>query len=179
MTQKKYRLKENLFLIEGDKTVAEVLQSTVKIEKIFATADFIKQQNLQKLTSNLVEVDYADIRKASLLKTPQQSLALCRIPEKIPLPENLNSGLYIFLDDIQDPGNLGTIIRICDWFGVEHLFCSENTADVYNPKVIQASMGSFARVKTTYTEFDLLKEIAAQSGTKIYGKFLSGNSIFT
>ncbi|HSH19155.1 MAG TPA: RNA methyltransferase [Draconibacterium sp.] len=176
---KKIRIKENLFLVEGDKNVSEVLVSKFIVEKLFATSNFLAKNKLQLNKANLViETTQQDINKASLLKNPQNSIALCRLPELTNLPEKADSDLWIYLDDIQDPGNLGTIIRICDWFGIDYLFCSPKTADVFNPKVIQASMGSFCRVNVFYTPFEPIFRLAAKSNTAILGAFLVGENIY-
>lgn len=179
LAQKKFRLREKMFLVEGDKNVNEVLNSEIKIEKLFATDTFLLEHN--KASKNIelvVVVSKKDIEQASLLKSPQNSIALCHLPESKTLPEKIDDDLCIYLDDIQDPGNLGTIIRICDWFGIKHLFCSLKTADVYNPKVVQASMGSFCRVKAFYTPFDKIASIAKNQEIPIIGAFLEGNNIY-
>ena len=133
--------------------VAEVLDSKFVVEKLYATNSFIIKNNLKINNEKIVaEVSREDIGKVSLMKNPQNSIALCALPAQKELPETIDSDLCIFLDEIQDPGNLGTIIRICDWFGIEHLFCSPETADLYNPKVIQSTMGSFCRVNVYYSE---------------------------
>jgi TrmH family RNA methyltransferase len=100
------------------------------------------------------------------------------MPELATLPEKIDTDLLVYLDDIQDPGNLGTIIRICDWFEIKYLFCSLKTADLYNPKVIQASMGSFCRVEVCYTHFEPIARLASKSGVPIYGAFLDGKNIY-
>lgn len=176
---KKYRVKENLFLVEGDKNVQEVLNSVYIVEQLFATKDYLKEN--QKLTDKanfVAEVEQSEIKKASLLQNPQRSLAICRLPKQSDLPKTLNNNLSVFLDEIQDPGNLGTIIRICDWFSIEYLFCSPNTADMFNPKVIQASMGSFSRVKVVRTEFAEVLQLARNTSTPIFGAFLEGQNIY-
>lgn len=178
LSEKKYRLKERLFLVEGDKNVKEVLASDFIIEKLFATHSFIERTSNVEKAKQISEVAKDEISKASLLMSPQNALALCLLPEHESLPENLDS-LSLFLDEIQDPGNLGTIIRICDWFGIKQLFCSPGCADLFNPKVIQASMGSFCRVKTWNTEFLPVSQIARKSESIITGAFLDGENIFT
>jgi RNA methyltransferase, TrmH family len=176
---KKIREKESLFLVEGDKNVSEVLDSKFIIEKLFATSSFlINNQTILSNVKLVTEVSKEDINQASLLKSPQNSLALCRLPNSTELPEKINSNLTIFLDEIQDPGNLGTIIRICDWFGIEHLFCSPKTADIFNPKVIQSSMGSFCRVNVWYTPFETVSALANKLKIPIYGAFLDGENIY-
>jgi TrmH family RNA methyltransferase len=179
LANKKNRIKESLFLVEGDKMVAEVLESKFAVEKLYATNSFIVK-NKPKIKNEKVvtEVTREDIEKASLMKNPQNSIALCKLPAEKELPIKIDSDLGIFLDEIQDPGNLGTIIRICDWFGIEHLFCSPKTADLFNPKVIQSSMGSFCRVNVWYTAFEPVVELASKSEMKILGAFLDGENIY-
>ena len=176
---KKIRIKENIFVVEGDKNVSEVLDSKFNIEKLFATSTFLANYKTELKNAKIViEVTKDEINQASLLKTPQNSIALCTLPDSKTLPEKIDTNLSIYLDDIQDPGNLGTIIRICDWFGIEHLFCSPKTADLFNPKVIQASMGSFCRVDICYTPFESVARLASKSGVPIYGAFLDGENIY-
>lgn len=176
---KKNRIKENLFLVEGDKNVSEVLSSNIIIEKLFATSSFLTNNpSFKNRVKQVSEVLQQDINHASLLKNPQNSIAICVLPETKELPKMLNSDLCIYLDDIQDPGNLGTIIRICDWFGINQLFCSPKTADMFNPKVIQASMGSFCRVEAWQTPFEPVVQLAKKSGVKIIGAFLDGENIY-
>ena len=176
---KKIRAKENLFLVEGDKIVAEVLESKFQVEKLYATSTFIVKNESRIKNSRIVtEVNREDINQASLMKNPQNSIAICTLPAEKELPERIDSNLSIYLDEIQDPGNLGTIIRICDWFGIELLFCSPKTADLFNPKVIQASMGSFCRVKVWHTDFEPVAQVAHKSGLSILGAFLNGENIY-
>ena len=176
---KKIRVKENLFLVEGDKNVSEVLVSQFNIEKLFATSAFLtKNKSLLKKAKVVIEVTQEEINKASLLKNPQNSIALCTLPGLRSLPEKPDSELCIYLDDIQDPGNLGTIIRICDWFGINQLFCSLKTADLFNPKVIQASMGSFCRVEVYYSLFEPVAQLADKYEIPIIGAFLDGKNIY-
>ena len=176
---KKIRTKEKLFLVEGDKNVSEVLSSNFKIEKLLATSSFLANNILWKNRVKLIEeVSQQDIIQASLLKSPQNSIAICTVPEVKELPEIFNSDLSIYLDDIQDPGNLGTIMRICDWFGINQLFCSPKTADLYNPKVIQASMGSFCRVEVWHIPFEPIAQIAKNLGIPVIGTFLDGENIY-
>lgn len=180
LEQKKFRLKEKAFVVEGDKNVSEVLNSKFIIEKLFATRIFLEKNiSIIKDLKIISEVTKEEIGQASLLKSPQNCIAVCTLPETKKLPVSLDKNLKIFLDDIQDPGNLGTIIRICDWFGVEQLFCSLNTADMFNPKVIQASMGSFCRVNVYYSTFEQVAKLAKESGCEIYGAMLTGRNIYT
>jgi RNA methyltransferase, TrmH family len=180
LANKKNRIKENLFLVEGDKMVTEVLDSKFVVEKLYATNSFIiKNKSKIKNQKVVTEVTREDIDKASLMKNPQNSFALCTLPVEKELPIKIDSDLSIYLDEIQDPGNLGTIIRICDWFGIEHLFCSPKTADLFNPKVIQSSMGSLCRVNVWYTAFEHVLELASKSEMTVLGTFLNGENIYT
>ncbi len=176
---KKYRTKENLFLVEGDKMVLEVIQSCLQIRELILAPDFQYRDKIQnKNISKITEVEYRELKQCSFLKNPQSSMAICEIPAKKSLPETLSSGLSIYLDGVQDPGNMGTIIRICDWFDIEHVFCSPDTVDLYNPKVIQASMGSFNRIHLMECNFEEMQKVAAISNTSIFGAFMDGNNIY-
>ena len=180
LEQKKFRIKEKAFIVEGDKNVSEILNSNFNIEKLYATKKFIdKNISFIKDLKTITEVTRDEIFVASLLKSPQNSIAICTLPDTKKLPEKLDKKLKIYLDDIQDPGNLGTIIRICDWFGVDQLFCSLNTADMFNPKVIQSSMGSFCRVNVYYSSFEEVAGRATESDSKIYGALLTGENIYS
>ncbi|HCE56462.1 MAG TPA: RNA methyltransferase [Prolixibacteraceae bacterium] len=180
LLDKKNRIEENLFVVEGDKIVSEVLSSGFKIERLFVTNTFLEKHsfNLSK-ASAVIEVLQDEIKKASLLKTPQNCIAICQLPAPIKFPSEMTEPLTLFLDDVQDPGNMGTIIRICDWFGIKQVYCSPGCADLFNPKVIQASMGSFCRVDVITSTFDKVETIAHASGVKICGAFLDGENIYT
>jgi len=177
---KKQRQKEQLFVVEGDKNVLEVLSSeNFRVSEIYGTESFLAtNKRLVSPAGRIITVTPEEIKKASLLKNPQNALALCLIPEQENKVPRVND-FSIFLDGLQDPGNLGTIIRICDWFGIYSLFCSPETVDVYNPKVIQASMGSFCRVKLHYTAFDTLADMLTRSGIPLFGTFTDGLNIYT
>jgi len=178
LAEKKYRQKEQMFLIEGDKIVTEALLSSIRIKELYATAEFLNEnRQLIVHAENIIPSEKGDIMKLSLQKQPQNSLALCNLPPVLALPGKLN-GFSLYLDGIQDPGNLGTIIRTCDWFGMDYLFCSPDTADVYNPKVIQSSMGSFCRVKIIYTEFEALAEFAERMNVPLIGTFTEGENLY-
>ncbi|MCY1721612.1 RNA methyltransferase [Prolixibacteraceae bacterium Z1-6] len=180
LATKKYRTKEQLFLVEGDKMVAEVLQSDLKIKELIITSDF--PHSIQNQSINIEKTTVADhkqLKQASLLNHPQNSMAICRIPNPRKFPNQLPNALSVYLDGIQDPGNLGTIIRICDWFGIEDVFCSPDTVDLYNPKVIQASMGSFNRINLLECEFSDIKTLAKKSDTQIFGTFMDGKNIYS
>lgn len=179
LAQKKARHKDQLFLVEGDKTILDVLQSSLRVKELLATESFVleHEQHLHRVEKVTV-TSINDIKKASLLKSPQNSLAVCHLPPAALIPLKL-SGINFYLDGIQDPGNLGTIIRICDWFGIEYLFCSPDTADIYNPKVIQSSMGSFCRIKTIYAPFSDISFLASRSKIPVFGTFMEGKSLYS
>jgi TrmH family RNA methyltransferase len=166
LKQKKFRTQHQLFVVEGIKVVEEFLNSDYELDAIFAVDDRFSQYN-QKFT----KVDSKELAKLSGFSTPNKVLATFKIPNPISVDW---SGLVVALDDINDPGNLGTIIRLCDWFGIEYLVCSEATVDCYNPKVVQASMGSHTRVNITYV--DLKKTLSAASNCM--GTFMDGDSIY-
>jgi TrmH family RNA methyltransferase len=168
LQQKKYRQKYNLFVAEGVKVVEELLNSNFEIEKLFATPDY--QLNLNH--ERLVTISNAELKKISQLKSPNKVLGLFKIPE---VTSELSKGLIVALDEINDPGNLGTIIRLCDWFGVSTLVCSRDTVDCYNQKVVQSSMGSLTRVAIVYKDLvpflnttDLPTYIADMDGNNVY-----------
>jgi TrmH family RNA methyltransferase len=166
LKQKKFRIQHQLFVVEGLKVVQEFLNSDYELVEIFAVDDHFSQYN-QKLT----RVDAKELSKISGFSTPNKVVAAFKIPS----PKAINwSALVVALDSINDPGNLGTIIRLCDWFGIENLVCSEATVDCYNPKVVQASMGSHTRVNITYTDLKKALPLAPNS----MGTFMDGVSIY-
>jgi TrmH family RNA methyltransferase len=180
LSQKKYRLIEKLFLAEGNKLVTEILNSDFKVELLLSTTDF--SDSFGSTLTNVKEVISVmpdDIKKASLLKTPQQVLALCEIPRNNFSFDNLSDDLVLCLDNIQDPGNMGTILRIADWFGIHNICTSKNSVDVYNPKVIQASMGAILRVKVFYLDLEELIKKANRAKLPTFGAFLSGKNIYS
>lgn len=170
LSQKKTRDKENLFIVEGVKIVQEFLQNGWPYKKIYATKQWIIEHQIKEA----VEVEAFELKKISLFTTPQK---VVMIAEKKPelLSFQFSKKITIILDGIQDPGNLGTIIRICDWMGIYQIIASEDTADQYNSKVVQASMGSLMRVNIIYKN---LPEALKNSDCKIYGATLSGKNIF-
>ncbi|MEY8760050.1 TrmH family RNA methyltransferase [Chryseobacterium tongliaoense] len=143
LDKKKFRQKYNLFLVEGNKIICELFNSKFKIKEILST----DPQKLDRTDIPVTHISDNELKKISFLKTPKDSVAICYLNPEEKLGD-LN--IQLVLDGIQDPGNLGTIIRLADWFGIEQIICSEDTVDFYNPKVIQASMGSFTRVNMVY-----------------------------
>lgn len=170
---KKNRNKENVFVAEGPKLVEALLQVSTPCF-IAATADWIEVNSHLKVLE-MVEVTDKELKKISFLQHPQQVLGIFK---QEPQPKlHLENSLSIALDDIQDPGNLGTIIRIADWFGIRTILCSENTVDVYNPKVIQATMGSIANVNVIYVNLEEVIK-ALPKTFPIYGTLLDGENIY-
>ena len=153
LQNKKFRLQFKCFVVESIKNVNEMLNSDYKVQQIFATESLIERfKNRDDVSINLIKEN--EMKRISALKTATDVLAVVKIPKK---KNNFDFyGVNIVLDDVKDPGNLGTIIRICDWFGVKNIYCSEETVDMYNPKVVQSTMGSISRVNIIYTD---LKEM--------------------
>lgn len=179
LNKKKYRIKEKLFLAEGDKIILEVLNSGFTVQTLIATEDFIDQNtNLANRAEQLIQTEKEQIKKAGFLQSPPNSIAICTLPQKPDLPHKIDK-LSFYLDGIQDPGNLGTIIRTCDWYGIQNIFTSTDTADVFNPKVIQASMGSFCRVNVIPVDIQLLENLIQQSKLPVYGAFMDGKNIYS
>lgn len=170
LDKKKFRQKYNLFLVEGNKTLSELKDSSYKVREIFSTEP--SAEALEDFDHKIItEITPRDLKKISFLQHPKDSLALVEIPSETSPKE---PSFELVLDGVQDPGNLGTLIRLCDWFGLEQLICSEDTVDLYNPKVIQASMGSFTRVEVIYTNLSsyLSNTDAAVIGTDMQGENL-------
>ncbi len=180
LNRKKSRDESGLFLVEGNKMVEEVLRSDFKTETLICTTGFLKQHpEIKSKVNELIEADSESIQKASLLQNPQDSMALVYMPPNNEPKIDLKNNLILALDFIQDPGNLGTILRIADWYGIDTVICSENTVDVFNPKVIQASMGAIFRVKTWYTALDSYLNEIVSNQIPVYGTFLEGKNIYT
>ena len=171
LEQKKYRRKEGLFVAEGPKVVGDLIAAGFKPRMLFAVNEWIQQKRI----TTAQEVTEDELRKLSFLQHPQQVLGIFEMP--IQSQENALSDneLYLALDGVQDPGNLGTIIRLADWFGIQTIYCSEDTADVWNPKVIQATMGSIARINVVYTD---LQELIGHTKMPVYGTLLDGQDIY-
>jgi len=176
LQQKKFRNEEGLFIVEGPKMVSEVLKSDFKVRQLYATSNWTPDQH----TSLPLEIlSDAEMERVSGLQTPNKVMAVVEMPALDGPVNILSKGLHLLLDQIQDPGNLGTIIRIADWFGIASVICSPDTADVFNPKVIQASMGSVFNVKIHYTSLaDVLIKNAAGNKWPVYATLLAGENIY-
>ena len=178
LEQKKKRREEQLFIAEGPKVVSELLPYfTCRL--IVAEPSWLAIHP-EVRAAEIIEATNEELRKASFLKAAQEVLALFELPT-YPIPYNVASKeLCLALDDVQDPGNLGTIIRVADWFGIRHIFCSIGTADAFNPKVVQATMGAISRVQVHYIElYDFLRSVKQQQPSiPLYGTFLEGENIY-
>jgi TrmH family RNA methyltransferase len=176
LQHKKFRREAGFFLVEGHKSIIEFANSPYQIETVYHIPRFDSKVLKLSQKINLCEISVTDLEKVSSLKTPQDVVAQIKIPAWGPLGHNELKGKFsLVLDGIQDPGNMGTIIRIADWFGIEQIICSEDTVDVYNPKVVQASMGSLARVKVYYTG---LSSFLSLVKLPVFGALLNGNNIY-
>lgn len=171
---KKNRKKEGVFVAEGHKLVGDLLPH-FHCRLILATNTWLKEHH-DIQADEIIEITSEELVKASLLKTPQEVLAIFEQPQYDYTTDVIKNSLCLALDDIQDPGNLGTIIHLADWFGIEHIFCSQGTVDVYNSKVIQATMGALARVKVHYCNLPEL--ISSLKDVPVYGTFLDGENIY-
>jgi TrmH family RNA methyltransferase len=168
LQQKKYRQTHQLFIAEGVKVIQELLLSNFMLEHLFVTENLF--ETVSSDTKTLISE--SDLKKISCLATPNNCLALFKIPNEKKI---LHDGLIVALDEVRDPGNLGTIIRLCDWFGVKQIVCSTNSVDIYNPKVVQATMGSISRVNIVYTN---LVEFLSNADDEIFGTFMDGKNVY-
>jgi RNA methyltransferase, TrmH family len=180
LQKKKVRDDERLFLIEGDKIVKEFLMSKVCLKLLIAKPEFISSlsSEMKKYTGEVESVSHDELRKISSLKTPHNAMAVVSMPDSKIVPEDIHTGLTVTLDFVQDPGNLGTIIRAAAWFGIRDIVCSKNCVDVYNPKVIQATMGAILNVRIHYSDLEVFLGRASKKGISIYGTFLEGESVY-
>lgn len=176
LSQKKYRDETGLFIAEGTKLVNDLTPSFA-CSMLIATGDWLKN-NAKINATELIEVEENELQKITNQKSPQGVLAVFEKPVYKWTNDNLSSKLSLALDDIQDPGNMGTIIRVADWFGITDIFCSEHSADAFNTKTVQATMGALARVRVhTVNLADFLENISPE--VPIYGTFMDGENIYT
>ena len=162
LSQKKFRDEYGVFVVEGEKLVSEALHSRFKVRDVYRTED----------------VGEAAMARMSSLSSPSPVLATVERPADLASAVLPASGLFLALDGIRDPGNLGTILRVADWFGIDAVFASPDTVDVFNPKVVQATMGAIFRVKFHYADIPALCQSALQAGGAVYGTFLDGENIY-
>lgn len=168
LSRKKHRNQHQLFVVEGKKGVDEFLNSSFELYHLFAATD-----DFEVTSDKFTKITGSELKKISNLSTPNTALALFKIPKNTAIDY---TKLIVALDDVRDPGNLGTIIRLCDWFGIRHLVCSDTTVDCYNPKVVQASMGSLKRVSTHYLDLQIFLK---SSSMPKFGAFMEGADIYT
>ncbi|HEU4790980.1 MAG TPA: RNA methyltransferase [Flavobacterium sp.] len=168
LQQKKHRFANQLFFAEGVKVIQELVKSNFELEHLYTT-----NEDFTDVTSNKRSViSENELNKISALSTPNTCLAVFKIPLESKIIE---SGLVVALDSIRDPGNLGTILRLCDWFGIQQLICSKETVDIYNPKVVQATMGSIARVNVNYVDLDTF---ITKTKLPVFGTFMDSENIY-
>lgn len=166
--QKKQRIAHQLFIAEGIKGVQELLDAHFELDHLYTT-----QHDFETVSNSLKTlVSEADLKKISALATPNTCLAVFKMPKE---KQIITSGLIVALDAVRDPGNLGTIMRLCDWFGIHQLICSKETVDIYNPKVVQATMGSIARVNVSYVD---LNDFVRTTSLPVFGTFMNGDNIY-
>jgi TrmH family RNA methyltransferase len=178
LSVKKIREKSGLYIAEGEKITEELLNSDSEIKHLFATPFWIKENEKKIKKINVIEIKEQELKKVSQLTTPNEVLAVVQIPSHKITIDTLKDKLSIALDDIRDPGNLGTIIRIADWFGIENIICSKQTVDCFNHKVVQAAMGSLLRVKVNYFSLETFLSEASKNKIMIYGTLLDGKNIY-
>ncbi len=173
LQQKKNRDANNNFIVEGEKMVEEMLKSNFDVVDIFATKNW---DCPEKVAAKLHNISEKELERISSLKTPNKVVAIVEIPERELNLSEICKGLTLVLDEVKNPGNLGTIIRVCDWFGVENIICSKHSVQVYNPKVVQATMGSIARVKVHYIDIEkMIKKLP--KNFPVYGACLQGENV--
>jgi TrmH family RNA methyltransferase len=177
LQHKKFRREHGLFMVEGYKSISEFIDSDYHIHTIYHTPDITPK--LLKLSQkiNFQEISLNDLQKISALKNPADAIATVNIPQWGGLNyTTLKNKFSLVLDGVQDPGNMGTIIRTADWFDITNIICSEDTVDAYNPKVVQATMGSLARVNVTYTN---LAGLISAAKLPVFGALLNGENIYS
>lgn len=175
LKDKRSRQESGLFVIEGAKMIAELPNSKITLKSLFATRNWLEANERLFQDVDKVEVTEQQLKQISFLQTPQQVLALAHLPQQQASMEHLHTQFSIVLDTLQDPGNLGTIIRIADWYGIQNIICSNDSVDVYNPKVIQATMGSFARVQVLYASLETFFD---NNTLPVYGAVMDGENLY-
>jgi len=172
----KYRRQHGLFVAEGTTNVIDFLNSNIQVDEVYATVGWIENHKNETRKVDIVEVNEKELKKVSFLTNPSDVIGIFQIPKsQKPDLQSVND-LLLLLDDIRDPGNFGTIIRTADWFGIREIICSEESVDAFNPKVVQASMGSLSRVLIQYT--DLVSLLETKPGDlKLFGTFLEGDPV--
>jgi len=170
LADKRGRTEHGLFVAEGEKLISELRASQLRVRKIFALEGVFEGSEAETVTPR-------DMERLSLLKTPGNSLAIVEMPHYDLDAAHVGERLTLALDDVQNPGNLGTIIRLADWFGIGDILCSHGSADCFNPKAVQATMGAILRVRVHYVDLAQRLREAAARGTAVYGTFLEGDNL--
>lgn len=179
LEKKKFREKYNLFKIEGEKLVAELLRSPLAVHAIIAYPEWIQANGHLLGKNQVLETDEKGMKAISNFQSLPHVMALAEIPNRPYHPDEVAGTLSLVLNGIQDPGNLGTILRIADWFGVSHLLCDRDCASIYNPKCVQASMGAIFRVHAYYLDLPAAISQLKAKGMPVFGTFLDGENIYT
>ena len=174
----KERQKTGLFVAEGSKLVFDLLKTSLKSAEIYLTPEGLSSFDENPSHLEMIQISDKEMERISSFRTPSSVLALFRIPVVDPVTEKSFRGLNLVLDRIQDPGNLGTIVRMADWFGISRIFCSFDCADLYNPKCVQSTMGALARVQVRYLDLPGLLEEAVNLQVPVYGAYMDGESVF-
>ena len=177
LQRKKERINTGLFVVEGTKIVNELLQNSVSFSELYATKSWFKNNSTYLAKTNCFEIDEKDLAQISTLKTPNEILLVLKQKSEVDFETVQQESIVLALDSINDPGNLGTIIRLADWFGVQHILCTSNTVDQYNPKAVQSAMGSIDKVQLHYG--DLPQMLSKLKKHCIYGSDLNGSSIYS
>ncbi len=185
LRNKKYRELNNKFLAEGEKIVLDILNSSTRIfniHSLIATKDFLETNDRAAFhgVKDIYTVSPLILEKISSLSSPNKAILVCEIPDYEPDYNFISGGYSLFLDDIRDPGNLGTIMRTADWFGIRHIFCSMESVDVFNPKVVQSTMGALCRVRVYYVEpMNLVSKIREKAKLPLIGTLMEGENIYS
>ncbi|HET8963908.1 MAG TPA: RNA methyltransferase [Chitinophagales bacterium] len=179
LKQKKFREEYQLFIAEGNKIIPELLDSVIKVKQVYVLESAVEKLK-KKNDVEYITIKQGELERISFLTTPNEMVAVCEIPQPQLVVPDLKNKLTLVLDTIKDPGNLGTIIRVADWFGIQTIVCSSQTADVYNPKVVQATMGSVARVQIHYSDlYSFLSSARQDLNLPVYGALLEGENIYS
>lgn len=179
LARKKEREMAGCFVAEGEKLVFDLLRTTLNLREIYCTQEGLSSIQSKRLKAEAIPVSEKEMERISAFKTPSSILALFQIPESRSISSNTFDRLNLVLDGIQDPGNLGTIIRTADWFGIANLFCSPDCADLYNPKCVQSTMGALARVEVHYLDLTGVLKQATDLKIPVYGTFMAGENLYT
>ncbi len=179
LQRKKTREEEKLYVVEGDKIVKGYLTEYAPVKILAANPVFIDSltTSVKNSIEEIIPTSYEELKRISSLKTPHNALAVVKMPENKPI-RNSSKSLCVALDFVQDPGNLGTIIRAAAWFGIKEIYCSENCVDVFNPKTVQASMGAILHVEVVYTDLEKILERSRSENIPVYGATLDGESVY-